>query len=91
MTGAADAERDPDPEHRALRAEARRLRRRAAALDRVLDRLHRVETWDYSTYEQVPGPDWVAVHREDLQQLYAAAADAATHRPWETIIERRPR
>lgn len=85
------AQPDPDPERRALEAEARRLRRRAAALDRVLDRLRRAETWDYSTYEQTPGPDWVAVHRQDLQALYAAAADAETHRPWETIIERRPR
>lgn len=85
-----DERHPPRSPRGAPEAEARRLRRRAAALERVLDRLHRAETWDYSVYEQTPGPEWVAVNREDLQALYAAAADAATPQPWRTIIERRP-
>lgn len=81
---------DGDAERRALRAEARRLRRRVALLDRVVERLQQAEVWDYSVYEQTPGPEWVAVNRHDLEELYVAASDAGRWRPWRQIIERRP-
>ena len=79
-----------EPEQRALVDEVRRLRRRVARLERVIERLQQAEVWDYSVYEQAPGPQWVAVNRKDLEDLYAAASDAGRWRPWKTIIERRP-
>lgn len=73
----------------ALEEEARRLRRRTRLLERVVERLQRAEVWDFSAYEQTPGPEWVAVHRQDLEALYAAASDAGRWRPWQSIVERR--
>lgn len=79
-----------DAELRALRAEVRRLRRRIALLDRVVARLQRTEVWDFSVYQQQPGPEWVAVNRHDLEALYAAASEAGRWQPWNSVIERRP-
>lgn len=76
-------------EWRALTEETRRLRRRTRLLERVIHRLQRAEVWDFSAYEQTPGPEWVAVHRDDLEALYAAASDAGTWRPWQSVVERR--
>lgn len=91
MSNQPQVQRDgADAERSALEEEARRLRRRVALLDRVVQRLQRTEVWDYSVYEQTPGPEWVAVNRHDLEELYVAASDAGRWQPWRQIIERRP-
>lgn len=73
-----------------LEEHVRQLRRRAALLDQLLERLQRTEVWDHTVYEQTPGSEWVAVNRRDLEQLFAVAASAARWDPWRSIIERRP-
>jgi hypothetical protein len=72
------------------RAEIARLRRHVARLEAVVTHARDATLWDYSVYEQLPGPGWQAIDRETVDRLLLALEDVDDWRPWRSTIERRP-
>ncbi|MQA82982.1 MAG: hypothetical protein GEV10_31780 [Streptosporangiales bacterium] len=74
---------------RYLSERVRQLERELAATEPVVAAVRRARMWDFVPYEATPDPDWVAIDRQDAQNLLRALAGTDHWRPWTTVIERR--
>ncbi|MFD0855768.1 hypothetical protein ACFQ07_26235 [Actinomadura adrarensis] len=68
---------------RALRAEVERLRRRNAALERLVELIVDADIWDETVYDCRPGDDWLLVHRESWAGIRGVVDGVDAWRPWD--------
>lgn len=75
---------------RAQQREIGRLHAHVQRLEAVIGELRQAAIWDFTIYEQLPDPSWVAIDREAVDRMLLAASEVDDWRPWQSIIERRP-
>lgn len=73
----------------AQRAEILRLRRHVARLEAVVDEARQATLWDFTVYEQLPDPTWVAIDRDAADRILLSLEHVDNWRPWQTTLERR--
>ncbi|WP_340538834.1 hypothetical protein [Nocardioides sp. GXZ039] len=93
MSADADTDRGVEALERELvllRSRVRRLERDLASLRPLVRTARDLTPWDFTPYQLEPGGDWVAVDRQQIEELLAALAGVDHWAPWRTPIEPRP-
>ncbi len=84
-----------DDEIAMLRSQVARMALRITELERHLAAtaprraVRHASIWDFSVYEVVPDPGWVALDRDAAVELLRGLAEIDHWRPWTTVLERR--
>ncbi|KAA9026984.1 hypothetical protein [Niallia endozanthoxylica] len=47
------------------------------------------EVWDYSIYEEIPDDDWLAIDRQDFEQIMQHIHGLVRMKPWKSSMEKR--